>query len=66
MKQQLLVVTLKPWKETVLYWVARALGLRGLPVGLIAYEDEEENLMTINDIKRNAEESQMNREENRG
>jgi hypothetical protein len=40
MKQQLLVVTLKPWKETVLYWVARAIGLRGLPVGLIAYEDK--------------------------
>ena len=63
MKQELMVVTLKPWKESVLYWVARIIGIRGLPVGFIHYTDEEDNLMTINDIKRNAEESQINREE---
>ena len=67
MKQELMVVTLKPWKESVLYWVARLIGIRGLPVGFIHYEREfDDNEPTINDIKRNNEESQMNRKEENG
>jgi len=64
-KPKLLVATLPRWKENLLYYIGKIIGLKGLPIGFIYYEDEEEeNLMTINDIKRQMEEDAMNREEN--
>lgn len=55
------------WKENILRFVARMLGIRGIPVGFIHYETKfDDNEMTINDIKRNEEESQMNRKEDNG
>ena len=48
-------------------FVARMLGIRGIPVGFIHYERKfDDNEVTINDIKRNEEESQMNRKEDNG
>jgi hypothetical protein len=48
------------WKENILYFIARCLGLKGLPIGFIYYEDEDKNIMTINDIKRSMEEDEAN------
>ena len=55
--RKLLVQTFPQWKENVLYFVARCLGLKGVPVGLIHYEEEP----TINDIVKNNEEDAMNK-----
>jgi hypothetical protein len=48
--------------------VARLLGLKGMPVGLITHKFLDEIEPTINDIRKNQEEDEMNRqrEENRG
>lgn len=55
--RKLIVETLPTWKEYILYFVARCLGLKGVPIGLIYYENEQ----TINDIVKNNEEDAMNR-----
>ena len=47
--------------------LAWCLGIRGVPIGFIHYETKfDDNEITINDIKRNEEESQMNRKEDNG
>lgn len=81
-KREMIVEFFPPWKENILRSLAWCLGIRGVPVGFIHYEtkfddDSQEcrceyethcfcNEPTINDIKRNEEESQMNRKEDNG
>lgn len=61
-QQRELVVELFPiWKDNILRFVARCLGIKGIPVGFIYYEPKDEVEMTINDIKRAEEESAKNR-----
>lgn len=66
--RQIVVAFLPQWKENILTLVARLLGLKGMPVGLITAEFLDEIEPTINDIRKNQEEDEMNRqrEENRG
>ena len=61
-QQRELVVELFPiWKDNILRFVARCLGIKGIPVGFIYCELKDEVEMTINDIKRAEEESAENR-----
>jgi hypothetical protein len=66
--RQIVVAFLPQWKENILTFVARLLGLKGMPVGLITAKFLDEIEPTINDIRKNQEEDEMNRqrEENRG
>jgi hypothetical protein len=66
-KREMIVEFFPLWKERILRGLAWCLGIRGIPVGFIHYEIKfDGNEETINDIKRNEEESQMNRKENNG
>lgn len=66
-KREMIVEFFPPWKENILRGLAWCLGIRGIPVGFIHYETKfDDNEITINDIKRNEEESQMNRKEDNG
>lgn len=66
--RQIVVAFFPQWKENILTFVARLLGLKGMPVGLITHKFLDEIEPTINDIRKNQEEDEMNRqrEENRG
>jgi hypothetical protein len=66
--RQIVVAFFPQWKENILTFVARLLGLKGMPVGLITAKFLDEIELTINDIRKNQEEDEMNRqrEENRG
>jgi hypothetical protein len=64
---EMIVEFLPIWKENILRAVARCLGIKGIAVGFIHYQKRfDDNEPTINDIKRNEEESQMNRKEDNG
>jgi len=66
-RREMIVEFFPLWKENILRFVARCLGIKGVPVGFIHYDKRfDDNEMTINDIKRNEEESQMNRKEENG
>ena len=66
-KGEMIVEFFPPWKENILRFIARILGIKGIPVGFIHYQVRfDDNEPTINDIKRNIDESQMNRKEDNG
>lgn len=76
-KGEMIVEFFPVWKENILRAVAWCLGIRGVPVGFVHYEikvddDAQEchcdyethcfcNEMSISDIKRSQEESEVNR-----